>query len=88
MRKRQEANREMGVRAFHDFSSGLAAMDDGEYLTAAEHFRPLIMRAPRSLLVELAYGEARRRAGVAAKEAAKKKAADALKSLFKKPGSS
>ena len=87
MRKRQEANREMGVRAFHDFSNGLAAMDHGEYLTAAEHFRPLIMRAPRSLLVELAYGEAKRRAALAAKESAKKKAADALKSLFKKPGS-
>jgi hypothetical protein len=46
------------------------------------------MRAPRSLLVELAYGEAKRRAALAAKESAKKKAADALKRLFKKPGRS
>lgn len=87
MRQRQEANREMGVSAFRDFSRGLAAMDDGEYITAAEYFRPLVMRAPGSLLVELAYGEAKRRAALAAKESAKKKAGDALKGLFKKPRS-
>ncbi len=88
MRKRQEANREIGVSAFRDFSRGLAAMDNGEYLVAAEYFRPLIMRAPGSVLVELAYGEAKRRAALAAKESAKKKAGDALKGLFKKPGRS
>lgn len=87
MRKRQEANRELGVSAFRDFSSGLVAMDNGDYLKATGLFRPLIMRAPGSLVVELAYGEAKRRAVLAAKEAARKKAGDALKGLFKKPGS-
>jgi len=86
MRKRQEANRELGVSAFLDFSNGLAAMDDGEYLTAAEHFQPLMMRAPGSMVVQLAYGEAKRRAALAARDAAKKKAGDALKGLFRKPG--
>lgn len=85
LRKRQEGNREIGVRAFRDFSSGLAAMDNGDYLKAAELFRPLVMRAPGSLVVELAYGEAKRRAALGAKEAAKKKAGDALKGLFRKP---
>ena len=86
MRKRQEANRELGVSAFRDFSGGLVAMDNGDYLKAAELFRPLIMRAPGSLAVELAYGEAKRRAALAAKETARKKAGDALRGLFKKPG--
>jgi len=85
LRKRQEANRALGVSAFRDFSSGLVAMDNGDYLRAAELFRPLLMRAPGSLVVELAYGEAKRRAASAAKESAKKKAGDALKGLFKKP---
>lgn len=88
MRKRQEANRQLGVRAFRDFSAGLVAMDNGDYVKAAELFRPLMMQAPDSPVVELAYGEAKRRAALAAKEAAKKKAGDALRGLFKKPGRS
>ncbi|MBI5601142.1 MAG: hypothetical protein HY944_06210 [Gemmatimonadetes bacterium] len=86
MRKRQLANREIGVRAFRDFSAGLLAMDNGDYVRAAELFRPLMMQAPGSPVVELAYSEAKRRAALAAKEAAKKKAGDALRGLFKKPG--
>ena len=87
MRKRQAANREIGVRAFRDFSSGLLAMDNGDYVRAAELLRPLMMQAPDSPVVALAYGEAKRRASLAAKEAAKKKAGDALRGLFRKPGS-
>ena len=85
MRKRQEANRELGVSAFRDFSSGLFAMDNGDYIKAAELIGPLLLRAPGSLVVELAYGEAKHRAALAAKEAARKKANDALKGWFKKP---
>jgi TolB-like protein len=85
MRKRQEANREIGVGSFRAFSNGLAAMDAGDYLTAAQEFQPLVMKSPGSLLVELAYGEAKRRAALAAQEVAKKKVGDALKGLFKKP---
>ena len=85
MRQRQEANRAAGVSAFRDFSSGLFAIDNGDYVKAAELLGPLMMRAPGSLMVELAYGEAKRRAALAAKEEAKKKAGDALKGLFRKP---
>ena len=85
MRKRQEANREIGVSSFKAFSGGLAAMDAGDYLTAAQRFQPLIMKSPGSMLVELAYGEAKRRAALAAQGAAKKKVGDALKGLFRKP---
>lgn len=88
LRQRQEANHAIGVRAFRDFSTGLLAMDNGDYVRAAELFRPLMMQAPGSPVVELAYGEAKRRAALAAKEAAKKKAGDALRGLFKKPRSS
>lgn len=86
MRQRQEANREFGVAAFRDFSSGLAAMDNADYVKAAELLGPLLLRAPGSLMVQLAYGEAKRRAALSAKDAARKKAGDALKGLFKKPG--
>jgi TolB-like protein len=85
LRKRQEANRELGVSSFKALSNGLAAMDAGDYVTAAERFQPLVMKAPGSMLVELAYGEAKRRAALAARQSAKKKAGDALKGLFKKP---
>jgi TolB-like protein len=85
LRKRQEANRELGVGSFKALSSGLAAMDGGDYLTAAERFQPLVMKSPGSMLVELAYGEAKRRAALAAQQSAKQKVGDALKGLFKKP---
>ena len=86
MRKRQQANREIGVTSFKVFSAGLAAMDQGDYFTAAQKFQPLVMQSPGSLLVELAYGEAKRRAARAATDATKKKVNDALRGLFKKPG--
>jgi TolB-like protein len=85
MRKRQEANRELGVRAFRDFSAGLVAMDNGDYVRAVELFRPLMLQSPDSPVVGLAYGEAKRRAVLAAKEAVKKKGGDALRGFFKKP---
>ena len=85
MRKRQQANREIGVNSFKVFSSGLALMDRGDYFGAAQKFQPLVMESPGSLLVELAYGEAKRRAARAAQEATKKKVNDALKGLFRKP---
>jgi TolB-like protein len=86
MRQRQQANREIGVNSFKGFSLGLAAMDRGDYVGAAQHFQPLVMESPGSLLVQLAYGEARRRAARAAADATKKTVNDALKGLFKKPG--
>ncbi len=62
-------------------------MDNGDFVRAAELLRPLMMQAPDSPVVALAYSEAKRRAALTAKEAAKKKAGDALRGLFKKPGS-
>ena len=85
MRKRQEANRQMGFDSFMALSGALASMDAGDYLTAADRMRPLMMKSPDSQLVELTYQEAKHRAAIAGKQKAKDKAGKVLRGLFGKP---
>jgi TolB-like protein len=85
MRKRQEANRQMGFDSFMALSGALASMDAGDYLTAADRMRPLMMKSPDSQLVELTYQEAKHRAAIAGKQKARDKAGKVLRGLFGKP---
>ena len=85
LRKQQASDRQMGFDSFMSLSTGIAQMDAGNYVDAAGSLRPLLMKAPDSRLVELTYQEAKHRAEQAAKEKAKAKVTDKLRSIFHKP---
>lgn len=85
MRKQQERNRIDDARVIVDFAAGLVRLDNRDYVGALERLGPAVVRSHDALVVQLAYGEAKKRAGSAATDAVKEKAKAGLRGLLKRP---
>jgi TolB-like protein len=84
--KQQERNRIDDARIMLDLATGIFLLDNKDYAGAVEKLAPAVARSHDALVAQVAYDEAKRRAGVAAKEKAKEKARGVLRGwLNKKP---
>jgi TolB-like protein len=80
--KQQERNRIDDARVVLDLATGIFLLDNKDYAGAVEKLAPAVARSHDALVVQFAYDEAKRRAGLAAKEAAKNKVRAGLRGLL------